>query len=440
MKPQRVISHAVTLDITKCKGCTTCIRHCPTEAIRVRSGKAKILPEKCIDCGQCILVCPHHAKQAVVDRFEECRDRYEYRIALPAPTLYGQFNNLDDIDYILNGLLKIGFDDVFEVARAAEIISDYTRRLLKDQKLTAPVISSACPAVVRLIRVRFPQLCSHVLPVLSPVHLAATMAREEAMKKTGLPSEKIGIFFISPCPAKVTDVKEPIGLAKSDVDHVLAMKDVYMPLVKEMKHLDVLRPIAQSGVLGIGWATSGGESAALLKEKYLAADGIDNVIKILEELEDDKLTNTTFIELNACTGGCVGGAFTVENPFVTKARIQRVRKYLPFSHNWMNDDFRFEGRLDWEDTLQYSSVLKLAPEIADAMEKISRIEQLTQEFPGLDCGACGAPTCRTLAEDVVCGRAKRTDCLFVLKRELGQLLLQDHIHAAAEEETEHDDP
>lgn len=422
MKPQHIIPHAVKLDIAKCKGCTTCIRHCPTEAIRVKNGKAKILPEKCIDCGQCILVCPHHAKKAIVDNFEECRDRYEYKIALPAPSLYGQFHHLEDVDYVLNGLLKLGFDEVFEVARAAEIVSDYTRRLLREEKLKTPVISSACPAVVRLIRVRFPQLCSHVLPVQAPVHLAASMAREEAMKKTGLPSEKIGIFFISPCPAKVTDVKDPIGLEKSDVDHVLAMNDIYMPLLKEMNSLESVEQIARSGVLGIGWATSGGESAALLKEKYLAADGVENVIKILEELEDDKLQSITFVELNACLGGCVGGAFTVENPFVTKARIQRVRKYLPFSHNWVDDEFCLDGRIDWKDPLKYSAALELDTDIVAAMEKVERIERLTAEFPGLDCGACGAPNCRTLAEDIVCGKAKRTDCLFVLKRELGQLL------------------
>jgi hypothetical protein len=220
------------------------------------------------------------------------------------------------------------------------------------------------------------------------------------------------------------------------------MKDIYMPLLKEMNSLDSVQQIAQSGVLGIGWATSGGESAALLKEKYLAADGVDNVIKILEELEDDKLMNVTFVELNACTGGCVGGAFTVENPFVTKARIQRVRKYLPFSHNWMHDNFDFKGQLDWNTTLESSSVMQLAPSLRTAMERIARIEQLTAEFPGLDCGACGAPTCRTFAEDVVCGKAKRTDCLFILKQELGQLLTNEpnSKKTNGEEETPHDDP
>ena len=433
MAQNDVFTHAVTLDVDKCRGCTTCIRHCPTQAIRVRGGKAKILPENCIDCGQCIRVCPHHAKQAVFDRFEDWRDRYEYRVALPAPTLYGQFNNLDDVDYVLNGLLQIGFDDVFEVACAAEVISEYTRRLLAAGKLKTPVINSACPAVVRLIRVRFPGLCSHVLPVAAPVHLAAAMARRAAVEKTGLAPEKIGIFFLSPCPAKVTDVRSPIGIDRSEVDHVLSMQDVYIPLVKAMKTLKNLRPLASSGLIGIGWATSGGEAAALLKEKYLAADGIDNVSKILEELEDEKLRDVTFVELNACTGGCVGGAASVENPFIAKARIQRVRKYLPFSHSRAEDGDRFASERDWQVPLDDAPHKMLDDDMFAALKKMQRVEELEKEFPGLDCGACGAPTCRALAEDVVMGRAKRTDCLFILRKELSDLLGVSLMPGAKEE-------
>ena len=121
--------HSVTLDKEKCKGCTTCIKQCPTEAIRVRRGKAHILTERCIDCGQCIRVCPHHAKKAVCDPLSDL-DKFQYKVALPAPSLYGQFHNLDDINIVLTALLSLGFDDVYEVSRGAEMISDLTRREL----------------------------------------------------------------------------------------------------------------------------------------------------------------------------------------------------------------------------------------------------------------------------------------------------------------------
>ncbi|MEA5039833.1 MAG: [Fe-Fe] hydrogenase large subunit C-terminal domain-containing protein [Clostridiaceae bacterium] len=418
MDDQNLIPHSVTLDVDKCMGCTTCIRHCPMEAIRVRDGKAHIITERCIDCGQCIRVCPHKAKQAVFDKWEENAPRFKYKVALPAPTLYGQFNNLDDIDYVLTGLRRFGFDMVFEVSRAAEIISDYTRKLLATGGLVTPVISSACPVVVRLIRARFPHLCEHVLPIRAPIHLAAAIARKEAIERTGLKSEEIGVFFISPCPAKVTDVKQPLGLEKSEVDCVISMTDIYKDLLKQMNKLTEPEMIARSGIMGIGWSTSGGESSALLEEKYLAADGIEQVIKVLEELEDEKLEDLEFIELNACPGGCVGGAAAVENPFVAKARIQMLRKYLPVSRNKFTERDMDELDMDWFFPLKYTPDAPLAEDMVAAMEKMRRIEEIVETFPGLDCGACGAPSCHALAEDIVRGKASPTDCLFVMKKQL----------------------
>ena len=114
-----MMKHSVILEYKRCRGCTTCIKNCPTEAIRVRNGKATILNERCIDCGKCIQVCPHKAIKSVSDSMEKL-EKYQYRVALPDPSLYGQFQHLDDIDIVLNGLLKIGFQKVFETARAAE--------------------------------------------------------------------------------------------------------------------------------------------------------------------------------------------------------------------------------------------------------------------------------------------------------------------------------
>ena len=94
--------HSVYLDTPKCNGCTTCLKHCPTQAIRIREGHAVINQERCIDCGECIRVCPNSAKKSKCKKLSEM-DKFKWKIALPAPTLYGQFDNLDDIDYILGG-------------------------------------------------------------------------------------------------------------------------------------------------------------------------------------------------------------------------------------------------------------------------------------------------------------------------------------------------
>ena len=164
--------HSVKLDSGLCVGCTNCVKRCPTAAIRVQDGKAHILRELCIDCGQCIYICPHHAKSAVVDHLADA-NRFRYTIALPAPSLYGQFHHLTDPAPVIRGLYGLGFDAVYEVARGAEAVTRLTQQYLDEKKLPLPVISCACPVVVRLIRTRFPNLTGNILPILPPVEVAA---------------------------------------------------------------------------------------------------------------------------------------------------------------------------------------------------------------------------------------------------------------------------
>ena len=193
--------HSVQLDVSKCTGCTNCLRRCPTEAIRISEGHAKINETRCIDCGECIRACSNNAKKAVMGRLDDM-ERFRYKIALPAPSLYGQFDNLDDVDYVLDGLLKVGFDDVFEVSKAAELVSAYTRLYLKTEGIKLPVISSACPAVVRLIALRFPSLNDNVMHMLPPMEVAAKLARNRAKDQhPELADDEIGVCFISPLPA-----------------------------------------------------------------------------------------------------------------------------------------------------------------------------------------------------------------------------------------------
>ena len=407
--------HSVTLDKDKCLGCTNCIKRCPTEAIRVREGKAQIISERCIDCGECIRVCPHHAKKARYDHLSVL-EGWKYKIAIPAPALFGQFNNLDDIDIVLTGLKQMGFDDVYEVSRGAELVSDATRKLMADGRLPKPVISSACPAVVRLIRVRFPDLCDHVLNLNAPMEVSAMMAKRAASERTGIPVEEIGAFFITPCPAKVTDIKMPIGTEGSWCDGAIAISEVFPRLSHRMDKLETVEPIGQSGLIGVSWAGSGGESAALLNEKYLAADGIENVIRVLEELEDERIRELDFVELNACSGGCVGGVLCVENGYVAKARLQRLRKYLPVSQNHL--DGGVPRDMEWTEPLEFAPVLKLSQNLEEAMQMMEEIDVICEGLPGLDCGSCGAPSCRALAEDVVKGVARTSDCVFVMREQV----------------------
>jgi len=415
--------HSVSLDIEKCKGCTNCLKRCPTEAIRIRDGHAVIDPDICIDCGECIRRCPYQAKKANFDRFEEI-DEAKYRIALPAPSLYGQFVDLDDVDYILQGLLDIGFDDVFEVAQAAEIVTEYTRRYMNEENVSYPVINSACPVIVRLITLRFPYLCDHVIPMMPPIEVAGKLAREEALRKhPELKPEDIAVVFISPCPAKASYVKNGFLGEKSYVDYVVSMSDIYFKLIGVMKKNVATEAGSQSGMIGMSWASTGGEASALFNDKYLAADGIENVIRVLDQIETGHFPMLQFVELNACPGGCVGGVATVENPYIARVRLQALRRYLPVSQNRLakSDIAGYPEGMLFPNDLEYRPVGKFDEDLSAAMQKMSEIDVLAESLPALDCGSCGAPTCRAFAEDVVLGGRSVDECIVYMRERIQEL-------------------
>ena len=414
--------HSVTLDKKRCKGCTNCIKRCPTEAIRVRDGKAHIINERCIDCGECVRVCPYHAKVAVTDPLSFIH-RFKYKIALPAPTLYGQFKNLKNLNKLLVSLKNIGFDDVFEVARGADYVTHFIKEELNRPEREHPLISSACPAIVRLIQVRFPELINNIIPVESPMEVAAQIAKKEFCEKNHVHPDEVGTFFITPCAAKVTSIKNPIGRSKSSVDGAISILDVYGPLVNELRKPDNALTFQKATSFGIGWANSTGESKALGIDNYLAVDGINNVIKVLEEVENGKLTDLDFLEALSCTGGCVGGPLVFENNFVAKNRIKKLVEQV---HNEKLSDGEIktaESSIIWkfEKHVLPKPVMKLDENITVAIQKMELMEKIHKGLPGLDCGSCGSPSCRTLAEDIVRGRASEMDCIFKLREKVKKM-------------------
>lgn len=429
-----VYEHSVSLDVEKCKGCTACLKRCPTEAIRIHDGHAVINSVRCIDCGQCIKVCPYKAKKATHDSLSVLND-YKYTIALPAPSFYGQFDNLDNIGYILKGLRDLGFDDVFEVACAAELVSAYTREYINREGVKKPVISSACPTITRLISTNYPYLCENIMPILPPIDIAAKLAKDKALEEhPELKPEDIGIIFISPCPAKVSYIKNNFSGERNYISAALSFSDVYFALLDIMKKTEnEPEEATESGIIGIGWASTGGESTAILNERYLAADGIENCIRVLDQIDSSDITNLEFVELNACNGGCVGGAMTVANAYIAQARLKSLKRYLPVSPNrpassWIPDEYFHEKEVE------YNPYGALSPDRKIARRMMRDIEELTKKLPGLDCGSCGAPTCMAFAEDVVKNETSLDECTVILKRVLKDKGLHEEVFASAIEE------
>lgn len=414
--------HSVSLDPDRCTGCTSCMKHCPTEAIRVRGGCAEIDPNRCIDCGECVRHCVNNAKKAVCGSFEQLSG-YKWKIALPAPSLFAQFSGLEDVDYVLQGLLDIGFDDVFEVSKAAEIVSAYTRKYIKTEGIKKPAISSACPVVERLILLRFPSLRDNLVPMKPPVEVAAEMAKEKALREhPELKREEIATCFISPCAAKASYIKNEFGTYKSQVDVVVSISEVYFQLLNVMTRGKTPKVSTQSGMIGLGWASCGGESSALLNDNNISVDGIHDVIEVLEKIDNGNIPTVDFVELDACTGGCVGGVLTIENPYIAKNRLQTLRRYMPVSLNVIPADEDFIADSVLAEIPSYPSINRLGKTIGESMRMMAQIQAIRESLPGIDCGSCGAPTCRAFAEDLVKGTAHIDDCIIAYKE-----LIQEYI-------------
>jgi iron only hydrogenase large subunit-like protein len=404
--------HSVILKEDLCIGCTNCIKRCPTEAIRVRNGKANIIESKCIDCGECIRRCPEHAKDSVSDSLDKIKS-FKYKIALPAPSLYSQFGEKEEPGKILAALKHIGFDEVFEVSRAADIVSEYTKKIVaKSDK--RPLLSSSCPVVVRLIEVRFPNLIDHILPIDSPAEIAATIARKQTLEKLQLDASDIGIFFISPCPSKVTSVKSPIGSKKSSIDGVISFKEIYPHIIRNLKSVEEPLPFYLSGK-AIGWARSGGETFSLGISDYICVDGIENVINILDDIEDGRLTGVRFAELLSCTNGCVGGVLAIENSFIARNRIRRLAEKYGAEEPELNyalsdEDIYLQEKI----TPRKNNVF--GDNFVEAMKKMAKCMEIKEQLPRLDCGACGSPSCQAMAEDIVLGQTTLDDCMVLFKK------------------------
>jgi iron only hydrogenase large subunit-like protein len=160
----------------------------------------------------------------------------------------------------------MGFDDVFEVARGADVVTRAIREKLRQPGLPRPLISAACPAIVRLIQVRFPDLIPHIVDIRQPMEVAALIAKREFARKNQVDEADVGCFFITPCPAKVTAVRSPIGHDASAVDGAISVLEIYGLLSSHVRSHAADDALVQATSYGVGWANSGGEAFAVCRK------------------------------------------------------------------------------------------------------------------------------------------------------------------------------
>ena len=420
--------HALTIDEDTCIGCSHCMKACPTEALRVRDGKATLYPDRCIDCGNCFKVCPTKSIYVKQDDFDDIFD-YACRVALVPSVFMGQFPNDITVSRIYQILKEIGFTYIIETEATVPIYTEAKNLYAAEHPDIRPLISTYCPAIVRLIQVKFPGLVDNLIPIKAPIDLTAMYIRRKLEKEDWNP-EDIGIFYITPCAAKIAAVKTPVGEDKSLVDGVINMDSLYNRVFKRIKEQghgfkEQKLPVSQLSADGVLTALTNGERRLSNAKHSYSIDEIHNVIEFLEKVENDEVENVDFLELRACDQSCPGGILTCDNRFMMCERIfARARKIAERERNGeQTKDHEIEAERNFlarnvkVGEIKPRSMLVLDEDITQALAKMQRINQLRAKLPQRDCGVCGAPTCDALARDIVMGEAELSDCIFLKNKD-----------------------
>ncbi|MFA7609740.1 MAG: [Fe-Fe] hydrogenase large subunit C-terminal domain-containing protein, partial [Bacteroidales bacterium] len=279
MSKNQIFSHALEIDRSLCVGCTHCMRVCPTHALRVRNGKAVLYPDRCIDCGECFRACPIGAIKIKEDDLSAL-DKYKVKVALVPSVMFGQFPDNISIKQIYKSIYELGFTHIYEVEHSIDFLR---KQIINYQKKSniKPLISSFCPAIVRLIQVRFPSLTDNIIKLRTPKDLTAEIILDNFTNQ-GFSADDIGIFYITPCAAKIAAIKSPVGEDKSVINGVINMNSFFnmiMNKCKSKQYSDLeLLDIQPSKLLpmAITWSLTRGE-AQYVKGRSFAVDGILNV-------------------------------------------------------------------------------------------------------------------------------------------------------------------
>lgn len=416
--------HALKFREDICIGCSHCMNVCPTEAIRVAHGKAQLYDNRCVDCGECYRVCPVGAIIVEQDDFDNIY-QYKHRVALIPSVFTGQFPDSVDSSEILAAVHELGFTHVFEVEAGVEFLNEQVNKYIIENKSVKPLISPFCPAIVRLIQVKFPTLVGNIILLKAPVDITALHARK-TLTDQGVDAAEIGIFYVTPCAAKIVAVKSPVGEEKSVIDGVINMNYLYnkiFKILRNKKNKNVRPGFTPLSGKSVCWSLTHGEADHMKQGRSLAIDEINNVIEFLEKVENEEMDGIDFLELRACDESCAGGILCPGNRFITvdklRKRVLSVKSKLT-GVSGENPGQIDKGNVYLQENIRIGAVLprsimKLDDNLAEAMIKMKRIYELNRVLPQVDCGICGSPTCKSLSEDVVQNQATIKQCIFVQK-------------------------
>ena len=428
-------SHYVTFDPDTCTGCSNCIKACPTKAIRLYNDNPTCLTDNCIRCGECLRVCPTGAISTTTYELEALQ-KDKVSITLVSPVLYSQFKGVMPND-ILHAVKKIGFHHAMDLSYYIEMFLYAAEEYITENRITGrspwPLISPVCPVVIRLIAYQFPNLLPHLIPIMRPMSLLAKEARASISREYRIKKDAVILYHLTPCPAKMVPSRSSFAQENSLVDRTMGIKDVYAQIIGQLNQMkktgiETFREEPETQKISgncMLWGISGGEIAGINSDKTLAVSGLRETITYLEKIEMGLFKDVEYIEFRTCPEGCVGGALNAVDKYIAKNTVLKMLRKFGLERLIPREKviLLYEDGWGISDTTQdeLQRIFGVYKEHI-SIEQLKEIEKILEQIQGKDCAACGAPDCRTFAEDVVTGKALLNDCIMLRKREIDNIL------------------
>ena len=395
------------LDFTgsRCRDCYKCLRECPVKAIKFVDHEARIITDRCILCGKCTVVCPQNAKRvhSEIGDVEALLASGKPVIASVAPSFVSAFG-VKDFAVMGIALGKLGFKMAEETAVGANIVTAEYEKLLETGEYKN-FITSACPAINRMIQLYYPKALKYLAPVASPM-----VAHARLLKKRYPEAE---IVFIGPCIAKKREGRESGSISAvltfTELQTLFDEKGIDLnaiaaiPVNEDIKNRSKYYPISRGIIKSFNRLPQNYE--------YVAVDGVKRSFDVLEDI--DKLEGM-FIEINCCEYACINGPATIKNQGSLKAN-EDVRRYAQDSLKGGEPGYIDPMGVDYAEGHPRISLGNVVPSERDIRAVLAKTGKFKPEDE-LNCGACGYPTCREKAIAVLNGNADLEMCIPYMRK------------------------